>query len=101
MKKVVKKFFYYITKPYFYIIINNNQKQITMTKQSINNKRNQKGVFSIGDDVAGWYAVSRENINMITFYEGKFNFTEKNDVYRFYTEKGFAKRITELLKRGY
>ncbi len=72
-----------------------------MTAQEINNERNAKGIFSIGNDVAGWYAISRDGINMITFYEGKFTFTLSGDVNRFYTEKGFAKRITQLLNRGY
>ena len=72
-----------------------------MTTQDINNERNEKGTFSIGNDVAGWYAISKEGVNMITFYEGKFTFTLSGDVYRFYTEKGFAKRITQLLNRGY
>lgn len=72
-----------------------------MTTQEINNERNAKGIFSTGNDVAGWFAVSREGINMITFYEGKFKFSAKNDVNKFYTEKGFAKRITQLLNRGY
>jgi D-mannonate dehydratase len=71
-----------------------------MTTQEKNNKRNAKGVFSTRNDIAGWYAISREGINMITFYEGKFTFTLNNDVNKFYTEKGFAKRITQLLNRG-
>ena len=73
-----------------------------MTTQDINSERNKNGVFSIANDVAGWYAISKDGINMITFYEGKFNFTTKGDVNRFYkSEKSFAKRITQLLNRGY
>ena len=72
-----------------------------MTIQDINNERNAKGIFSKGNDIAGWFAISREGINMITFYEGKFTFTLRGDVNKFYTEKGFAKRITQLLNRGY
>lgn len=72
-----------------------------MTTKDLNNERNAKGIFSIGNDVAGWFAVSREGVNMITFYEGKFTFTLTGDVNKFYTEKGFAKRITQLLNRGY
>jgi hypothetical protein len=72
-----------------------------MTTQEINKERNSKGVFSTGNDVAGWFAISRNEINMITFYEGKFVFSANDDVNRFYTEKGFAKRITQLLNRGY
>jgi hypothetical protein len=72
-----------------------------MNTLDINNERNQKGVFSTGNSVAGWYATSRDGINMITFCEGKFTFSEKDDVIRFYTEKGFSKRITQLLNRGY
>jgi len=72
-----------------------------MTIQEINNKRNANGVFSTGNDIAGWYAISRDGVNMITYYEGKFDFTIKGDVNRFYTEEGFAKRVTQLLNRGY
>ena len=72
-----------------------------MTTKEINEKRNERGVFSINNNVAGWEAISRDGINMITFHEGKYAFTIKGDIYRFYTEKGFAKRITQLLNRGY
>jgi len=72
-----------------------------MTTQEINKERNANGVFSTGNDVAGWFAISRGGINMITFYEGKYTFTLKSDINRFYNEKGFAKRITQLLNRGY
>lgn len=63
-----------------------------MTTQEINSARNQKGVFSASNDVAGWYAISRDGINMITFANGES---------KRYTECGFAKRITQLLNRGY
>ena len=72
-----------------------------MTTQEINTMRNQNGAFLVVNEVAGWSATSRDGINMITFYEGKWTFSQKQDVYRFYTEKGFAKRITQLLNRGY
>lgn len=72
-----------------------------MTTQEINTARNEKGIFSTGNDVAGWFAVSREGINMITFYEGKFTFSAKDDVNKFYTKKGFAQKITKLLNGGF
>ena len=72
-----------------------------MTLQDINSERNSKGVYSTGNDACGWFAISRDGINMITFYEGKFNFTAKSDVNKVYTEKGFANRVTQLLNRGY
>ena len=72
-----------------------------MTTKEINEERNERGVFSINNNVAGWEAISRDGINMITFHEGKYTFTLKGDIHRFYTEKGFAKRITQLLNRGY
>jgi len=68
-----------------------------MTTQDINNERNANGVFSTGNDAAGWFAVSREGVNMITYYKGKFTLSRKEDVNRFYTEKGFARKITKLL----
>jgi hypothetical protein len=72
-----------------------------MTTQEINNQRNERGIFSTGNDLAGWFAISRDGANMITFYEGKFTFSKNDSVNKYYTEKGFAKRITQLLNRGY
>ena len=72
-----------------------------MTIQEINKNRNANGVFSMSNDVCGWYAISRDGSNMITFYEGKWIFTQKDNVNRFYTPVGFAKRITQLLNKGY
>ena len=63
-----------------------------MTTQDINNQRNEKGIFSASNETAGWSAISRDGVNMITFADS----TNK-----FYTEKGFAKKITQLLNRGY
>jgi hypothetical protein len=72
-----------------------------MTTQEINKQRNTNGIFSTGNDVAGWFAISRDGVNMITFYEGKFTFTLSGDVNKFYTEKGFAQKITKLLNGSY
>lgn len=72
-----------------------------MTAQEINKERNSNGVFSTSNDVSGWYAISRDGINMITFYEGKFTFSVKNDVNKFYTLEGFAKKITKLLNGAF
>ena len=72
-----------------------------MNTQELNSQRNARGIFSASNESAGWYAVSGDGINMITFIEGKFTFTMKGDVNKFYTEKGFAKRISQLIKRGY
>jgi hypothetical protein len=72
-----------------------------MTTQEINKGRNPNGVFSTGNDVAGWFAISRDGIHMITFYEGKYTFSKNQDVHRFYTERGFAIRVTQLNNRGY
>lgn len=63
-----------------------------MTTQEINNSRNERSIFSASNTISGWYAISRDGINMITFSNGKS---------KTYTEKGFAKRITQLLNRGY
>ena len=63
-----------------------------MTTQEINKARNSKGIFCASNERAGWYAISRDGIHMITFANGKI---------KRYTEKGFAKRITQLSNRGY
>jgi hypothetical protein len=72
-----------------------------MTTQEINNERNTNGIFSTANENAGWYAISRDGIYSITFCQGKFVFSAKDDVIRFYTEKAFAKRLTQLINRGY
>ena len=72
-----------------------------MTTQEIDNQRNEEWVFSAGNDVAGWDALSRDGVNMITFHQGKYTFSVKNDVTKTYTETGFAIRITQLQNRGY
>jgi len=72
-----------------------------MTTQEINKERNANGVFSTSNDASGWFAISRDGINMITFYQGKFTFTLKDDVNKFYSEKGFAQKITKLLNGGF
>jgi|DEB0MinimDraft_10_1074344.scaffolds.fasta_scaffold462575_1 hypothetical protein len=63
-----------------------------MTTSEVNKARNEKGIFSAANECAGWYAVSREGIHMISYADATT---------RFYTEKGFARRITQLLNRGY
>lgn len=63
-----------------------------MTTKELNKERNERGIISMSNEVAGWYAISRDGIHMITFQNGKS---------KFYTEKGFAKRLTQLLNRGY
>ena len=72
-----------------------------MTHQEINKLRNERGVFLACNDVGGWEALSRDNFHMITFYEGKFTFTVSGDVNKFYTEKGFAQKITKLLNGSF
>ena len=67
---------------------NHNQ----MTISEINNLRNKNGVYSATNEISGWYAISRDGINMITFSNGKI---------KFYTIKGFAKKLTDLLNRGF
>tara|TARA_A100001201_G_scaffold85614_1_gene75614 strand:- start:1728 stop:1925 length:198 start_codon:yes stop_codon:yes gene_type:complete len=65
-----------------------------MTTQEILNTRNEKGIISLENEAAGWYAISRDNTHSITFYN--------TDEYKFYkNEVSFAKRVSQLLKRGY
>lgn len=72
-----------------------------MTVAKINSERNANGIFSTSNESAGWFAVSRDGINMITYYEGKWPFTIKEEVNKFYTETGFAKKLTSLLNKGW
>ena len=70
----------------------NKTKTEIMTTQEINKARNERGIFSASNETAGWYAISRNGINMITFPNGES---------KRYTEKGFSKRIAQLLNRGF
>ena len=81
--------------------MSNKSKQRHNEHTRIKQPKKRKRYFSASNESAGWYAVSGDGINMITFIEGKFTFTMKGDVNKFYTEKGFAKRISQLIKRGY
>jgi hypothetical protein len=63
-----------------------------MTTQQIDSARNEKGIYSASNESAGWYAISRDSIHMIEFANGQI---------KFYTELGFARRITQLLNRGW
>ena len=72
-----------------------------MTINEISNKRNENGAFIASNVLSGWYAVSREGIHMITFFKGHYTFSKKDDVYKFYTEKGFAKKVTILMNGGW
>ena len=51
----------------------------------------EKGMFSASNEVCGWYAISRDGINMIQF---------RDDKIKFYTEDGFAKKVISLLNKG-
>lgn len=72
-----------------------------MTPKEIDAQRNKNGVFSVSNDAAGWSAISRDGIHMITYFEGKFSFSKNSDVNRFYSETQFAARITQLMNKGY
>jgi hypothetical protein len=72
-----------------------------MRTLELDQQRNERGIYSAGNDTAGWFALSRDGINVITYYEGKYTFSKNKEVSRFYTKKGFAKRITQLANRGY
>lgn len=72
-----------------------------MTVQDINSQRNEKGVYSAANDTAGWEAVSRDGIHMITFHQGKWTFTVKGEVNKFYTPSGFARTVGQLIAGKY
>ena len=65
-----------------------------MTTKEINSYRNERGIFSAGNEAAGWWALSRDGVHMITFFA-------KNEDRFYKNESSFAKRITGLMKRGY
>jgi len=54
----------------------------------------QKGKLSLSNDVAGWNAIARDGYFMISFWE--------KDENRFYKNaKSWAKRVSQLLNKGY
>jgi hypothetical protein len=65
-----------------------------MTAQEILNTRNKKGIIALENESANWYAISRNDTHMITFYN-----TDENKFYK--NEISFAKRVCQLIKRGY
>jgi hypothetical protein len=80
----------------------NAQKLNDMTLvQEIQAKIDQNGSYLAYNNAAGWEAISRDGIRMITYFEGAYTFTQKGDVIRFYTERGFARRVEQLANRGY
>ncbi len=64
-----------------------------MTSKEILNTRNEKGIIFLCNDAANWDAVSRDGIHMITFYN-----TDENMFYK--TQESFAKRVSQLIRRG-
>ena len=55
--------------------------------------KNEKGVISFSNEVANWYAISRDNIHAIQFYE--------TDEMKFYkNELAWAKRLVTLMNKG-
>ncbi len=67
-----------------------------MKIKEILNTRNERGIISLSNENAKWYAISRDNTHMITFYGGE---ETENKFYK--NEKSFAIRVSQLLKRGY
>ena len=51
-------------------------------------------VVSYSNDVAGWYAIARDGVYMIEFYE-------KDEIKFYKNSKSWAKRVAQLLNRGY
>lgn len=64
-----------------------------MTVEMILSARNKKGIISFSNESANWYAISRDNVHVIEFYE--------NDERKFYkNELSWAKRIVSLMNKG-
>ena len=79
---------------------NTNITDKKMKAQEIINTR-QNGIISMGNEVAGWFAISRDGHHMITFEEGKFSRSKNGNDYAFYkNEKTFAKRVSQLIRTG-
>lgn len=51
-------------------------------------------VVSYSNDVAGWFAIARNGIYMIEFYG-------KDEIKYYENSKSWAKRVAQLLNRGY
>jgi len=65
-----------------------------MTTKEILNTRNERGIISMSNESANWEALSRDGIHMITFYS-------KDEIKFYKNENSFAKRVIQLLQRGY
>ncbi len=65
-----------------------------MNTKEILNSRNEKGIIAFSNDAANWAAISRGGTHMITFYN-----TDENRFYK--NEESFAKRVSQLIRKGY
>ena len=63
-----------------------------MNATEIYNEVKTKGVFTATNEAAGWYAISKDGYNMITFADGSN---------KFYTLGAFAKRLRQLINKGH
>lgn len=55
--------------------------------------RSERGIISLSNEAANWYAISRDNIHSIEFYE--------TDEIKFYkNELSWAKRLVTLMNKG-
>ena len=54
---------------------------------------------------SGWLAIANQkkgNLYFIEFEKGYWDFTQKDDVTRFYkNKKSWAKRVSELIRKGF
>jgi len=69
---------------------------------SIINELNKENSASYSNQ--GWLAIGNKkgNYYYIDFEKGYWNFTQKDDVMRFYkTKESWAKRVSELIRKGF
>ena len=62
-----------------------------ITLKDIKATKAKQKAFQICNEVVGWYAISRDGLNMINFPNGEN---------KFYTEAGFVRRLNKLLNTG-
>jgi len=62
-----------------------------MTTQEILNSKNSKGIITMSNENADWYAISKDGMNMITL-------RGKNKFYK--TQKSWATKISQMINKG-
>jgi hypothetical protein len=69
--------------------------------QSILKEINDKKSVSYGNELMGWFAIANINRNVYTIMFNKTKFQQKDKDYFYKNAESWAKRVSQLIKKGY